>query len=106
MEPTNGDNSNLDEFYLQLKEEIDRIPGGKYDIFKGKLNDQVGRNRNMWYQRIGKLGVRKETSDDYRLLQFCKYNNLDITNTVCGHKMARKLKWYLHAGKKVNLLMM
>jgi hypothetical protein len=37
-------------------------------------------------------------------LQFCKYSNLVITNTVFGHKMAHKLTWYLRDGKASDLI--
>ena len=39
-----------------------------------------------------------------RLLQFCRYNNLVITNAVFGHKMVHKLTWYSRDGKRANLI--
>ena len=68
------------------------------------FNAQVGRNRDRWYPSLGKFGVGKENSNGYRLLQFCRYNNLVITNTVFGHKMAHKLTWYSRDGKTANLI--
>ena len=35
---------------------------------------------------------------------FCRYNNLVITNTVFGHKMAHKLTLYSRDGKTANLI--
>ena len=37
-------------------------------------------------------------------LQFWKYNNLVITNTVFDHKMAHKLTWYSRDGKTANFI--
>jgi hypothetical protein len=37
-------------------------------------------------------------------LQFCRYNNLVINNTVFGHKMANKLTWYSRDGKTPNVI--
>ena len=70
----------------------------------GDFNAQVGRNRDRWYPSLGKFGVGKENSNGYRLLQFCRYNNLVITNTVFGHKMTHKLTWYSRDGKTANLI--
>jgi len=70
----------------------------------GDFNAHVGRNRERWYPSLGKFGVGKENSNGYRCLQFCLYNNLGISNTVFGHKMAHKLTWYLRDGKTANLI--
>ena len=67
------------------------------------FNAQVVINRDRWYSNLGKLGVGKGNSNDYRLLQFCRYTNLVITNTVFGHNIAHKLTWYSHDGKTANL---
>ena len=45
-------------------------------VFLLDFNAQVGRNRDRWYPSLGKFGVGKENSNGYRLLQFCRYNNL------------------------------
>ena len=39
----------------------------------GDFNAQVGRNRDIWYSSLGKFGVGKENSNNYRLLQICRY---------------------------------
>ena len=104
IEPTDGDTSDSDEFYLQLQEQIDRVPGRNMVFLLGDFNAQVGRNRDRWYPSLGNFGVGKENSNGYRLLQFCRYNNLVITNTVFGHKMAHKLTWYSRDGKTANLI--
>ena len=82
VEPTDGETSDSDEFYLQLQEQIDRVPGRNMVFLLRDFNAQVGRNRDRWYPSLGKFGAGEETSNGYRLLQFCRYNNLVITNTV------------------------
>ena len=104
IEPIDGNTSDSDEFYLQLQEQIDRVPGRNMVFLLGDFNAQVGRNRDRWYPSLGNFGVGKENSNGYRLLQFCRYNNLVITITVFGHKMAHKLTWYSRDGKKANLI--
>jgi hypothetical protein len=44
--PTDGDTSDSDEFYLQLQEQIDRVPGRNVMLALGDFNAQVGRNRD------------------------------------------------------------
>ena len=68
------------------------------------FNAQVGRNGNRWYPDLDKLGVGKENSKGYRLLQFCRYNNLVMINTVFCHKMVHKLTRYSRDGKTENLI--
>ncbi|XP_065571512.1 craniofacial development protein 2-like [Artemia franciscana] len=104
VEPTDGDTSDSDEFYLQLQEQIDRVPGRNMVFLLGNFNAQVGRNRDRWYPSLGKFGIGKENSNGYRLLHFCRYKNLVITNTVFDHKIAHKLTWFLTDSKTTNLI--
>ena len=79
-------------FYLQLQEQIDRVPGRNMVFLLGDFN--CYRSIETGIDGIlswGKFGVGKENRNGYRQLQFCRYNNLVITNTVFGHKMAHKL---------------
>ena len=40
----------------------------------------------------------------FSCVKFCRYNNLILTNTVFGHKMAYKLTWYSRDSKTANLI--
>ena len=104
VEPTDGDTSDSDEFYLQLREQTDRVPGRNMVFLLRDFKAQIGRNRDRWYPSLGKFGIEKGNSDGYRLLQFCRYNNVVITNAVFGHKMAHKLTWYSRDCKTANLI--
>ena len=104
VELTDGDTSDLDEFYLQIQEQIDRVPGRNMVFLLGDFNALVGRNRDRWYPRLDKFGVGQENSNGYRLLQFRRYNNLVITNTVFGHETAHELTRYSRDGKTANLI--
>ena len=91
VEPIDGDTSDSYEFYLQLQKQKDRVPPKNMVFLLGDSNAQASRNRNGWYPSLVKFGVGKENSNGYRFLQFCRLNNLVITNTVFGQKMAHKL---------------
>ena len=47
-------------------------------LLVGSFNALVGTNNYRWYPILGKVGVGKENSNGYSLLQFCMYNNLAI----------------------------
>ena len=106
MEPTDGDSSDSDGFYLQLQEQIDMVPGRNMPFLLGDFNVHVGRNRDRWYPSLDKISVEKENRNDYRLLQFHRYKNLAITKAVFSHKMAHKLTWYSRDAKSANLLIL
>jgi hypothetical protein len=46
VEPTGGDTSDSDEFYLQLQERIERVPGKNMMFLPGDFNAQVGRHKD------------------------------------------------------------
>ncbi|XP_065557833.1 craniofacial development protein 2-like [Artemia franciscana] len=103
VELTDGVTSDS-EFYLQLQEQIDRVPG-RYTVFLLEaFNAQVHRNRDICYPTLDKFGVNKENCNVYRFLQFCRHNNLVITSTMFCHKMTHKLTWYSRDGKRANLI--
>ena len=52
---------------------------------------------------LGNFGVGKN-SNGYRLLQFLRCNNLVMTNTAFGHKIANKLTWHSCDGNAANLI--
>ena len=56
------------EFYLQLKEQIDRVPGRNTEILVEDFIAQVGTNKDRWYPSLSKPGLGKEDSHGYRLL--------------------------------------
>ena len=70
VEPIDGDTGNSGEFYLQLEEQIDRVPGRNLVFLLGNFNAQIGRKRDRWYFSLGKFDIGKENSYGYRLLQF------------------------------------
>ncbi|XP_065583719.1 craniofacial development protein 2-like [Artemia franciscana] len=100
VETIDRDTSDSDKFYLQLQEQITMVPGRNMVFLLESFDAQVSRNRDS----LSKFCVGKESSNSYRLLQFCRYTILVITNTVFGHKMAYKLTWNSRDGKTVKLI--
>ena len=60
---TDGDSRDSDEFYLQLQEQIDRVPGRNMAFLLGNFNAQAGTTWNRWYANIDEFNVGKENSN-------------------------------------------
>ena len=67
VEPNDRDTSDSDEFYLQLQEQIGRVPGRNMVCLLGDFNHQVGRKKDRWYPSLGNFDLGKENSNGYRL---------------------------------------
>ena len=72
-------------------------------ILSRGFNAQVFWNRDRLYPCLGKFRVGKENSNGYRLLQFSRYNNLVIANTVIDSKIAHNLTLYSYDGRTSKL---
>ena len=59
VELTDRDSGDADEFYLQLQEQIGRVPFTNRVFLLGNFKAQVGRNRDRWYYSLSKFGVGK-----------------------------------------------
>ena len=70
---------------------MDRVPGRNMVFLLGDFNARIGRNTNRRYPGLDKFDVGKGNGSVYRLLQFYRYNNLVLANTVFGHKLTHKL---------------
>ena len=84
IEQTDGGSIDSNEFHLQQKEQIER---------------------DRWDPSLGKSGIGKENSNDYRLLQFCRsYYPFNTIQKVFGHEIDHRLKCYSNDGKRANLI--
>ena len=91
----------LDEFYLQVQQEIDSVPGQDVVIVAGDFNAKEGKdipNREVG----GKWGLGGMNEAVERLLDFCTENGLVITNTLFQHHDRRKHTLMSPDGKTKN----
>ncbi|XP_061910695.1 craniofacial development protein 2-like [Entelurus aequoreus] len=82
-----------DEFYSQLDALIDRIPKEEHLILLGDFNARVGTDHDSWPSCLGKFGVGKMNENGQRLLEFCSYHDLSITNSFFQTKPQHKVSW-------------
>jgi len=85
----------VEDFYEQLQEVIDQTHKKDILIVQGDWNAQVGKEvRKDWPDTCG--GHSNEDTNDrgLRLLEFAKYNNLLLANTLGPHKASRRWTWH------------
>ncbi|XP_047470538.1 craniofacial development protein 2-like [Penaeus chinensis] len=81
-----------DAFYEDLQKLIESIPKKDQIYLLGDFNARVGPDNQAWPLCLGQFGYGKVNENGQRLLEFCTYNNLCITNTYNG-KDRHKVSW-------------
>ena len=100
------DDSEVDHFYKQLQETIDKTPKKVILIVQGDFkNAKVGKGAQAdWGDFCGPYCNVETNERGLRLLEFATLNSLVLTNTLGSHKSCRR--WTLHSpdGKHHNLI--
>ena len=65
-----------DEFYDKFQDTFNDIPLHDACILLGDLNAQVGKNKGLWMNTIGRHGIGNQNDNSLRFTTFC------TTNTV------------------------
>ena len=92
--PTNQhDDSKKDEFYLQLQDQIDKIPSHDIKIVMGDLNAQIGGDRSGFESVLGPHAYGRRTDNGDRFIQCCSMNDLKIGSSMFQHKDIHKVSW-------------
>lgn len=81
--------ANKEKFWDELTE-ITEDAKGKI-IIAGDFNSRVGKKDHKYYKEIGTHGEDKRNDNGKRMLQFCKMQNMIITNTFFKHKDIHKI---------------
>ena len=86
------DDEEIENFYNDLQNVKNKIPGREVCIIMGDLNAKIGEGADSACG-IGPygLGIRNERGD--MLATFCQANNLTITNTLFNHPPRRRYTW-------------
>ena len=102
--PTSGhDNSEVDHFYQQLQETIDKTPKKDILVVQGDWNAKVGKDAQAdWGEVCGPYCNVETNERGLRLLEFATFNNLVLTNTLGPHKPSRRWTWHSPDGKHHN----
>ena len=72
-----------EQFYLDLQELVCKVPKRDY----GSFNARVGNDVEAWHGTIGKFSPDDRKDNGERLLDFCAFSNLVVTNTMFQHSL-------------------
>ena len=102
--PTSGHvDSEVDHFYQQLQETIDKTPKKDILVVQGDWNAKVGKDAQAdWGEVCGPYCNVETNERGLRLLEFATFNNLVLTNTLGPHKPSRRWTWHSPDGKHHN----
>lgn len=82
-----------DRFYDELEATVKNIPSREPLYLLGDFNARVGADRDSWPSCLGHHGIGKLNENGQRLLEFCTYHHLCITNTYFQAKLIHKVSW-------------
>ena len=88
-------------FYESVQNVIDITPSSDILILMGDLNAKVG-SAQLSNVAMGTYGLGEANEAGRRLVDFCEYNNLVITNTLFNHHYRRRYTWQSNDGTTKN----
>ena len=92
--PTLASDSDFKErFYSQLDDIIKNVKSSDALYLLGDFNARVGAEKCLWPEVLGSHGTGKMNENGQRLLEFCSYHHLCITNTFFENKSIHKGTW-------------
>ena len=94
----------LNKFYGDLQTTYDSVDKSDLLILMGDWNAKIGDDFGKWPTVLGKFGLPGCNENGLRLLEFCRANDLSITNTFFKHKLSRKWTWSNHDGSVKNMI--
>lgn len=97
------DDSEVEDFYDQLQAVLDQTPKKDIIIVQGHWNAKVGEDAYPnWKDTCGPYGNSETNDRGLRLLEFARYNNLLLVNTLGPHKASRRWTWHSPGGEYHN----
>ena len=105
--PTNqADDEEKEQFYSELQEVMETVPRHDVIMLLGDFNAKIGKNHKKWGRTLGPHGIGDENENENgeRLLNFCKENDLCVTNSQFIQKHSRKVTWVSPDGTTKNMI--
>ena len=95
----------IEDFYQELNTLLKQIPKKDIKIVQGDWNAKVGTDAyTEWAGNVGRYGWGETNDRGRRLLEFARYNNLTLANTLYNHKASRRTTWHSPNGMDHNQL--
>ena len=94
--PTNevGNEEESRKFYQALQDFVSKTPKRDMLLVMGDFNSRVGSDADPWQSIIGRFGQKEQNRNGVRLLDFCAFNNLVVTNTLFQHRPCHQQTWF------------
>ncbi|XP_014787911.1 uncharacterized protein LOC106881903 [Octopus bimaculoides] len=93
MLPLSTAEETKDQFYKDFNCVIRNIPTNENIYLLGDFNARMRSDHNSWPICVGHFGIGNMNDNGQRLLEFCTYHNLCITNTFFANKPSHKASW-------------
>lgn len=92
-----------EDFCDKLQAVLDQTPKKYIIIVQGDWNAKVGEDAyTNWKGACGPYGYIETNDRGLRLLEFARYNNLFLENTLGHHKASRRWTWHNPGGEHHN----
>ena len=97
------DDSEVEDFYGQLQEVIEKAPKKDNLIVLGDWSAKEGKNaRTNWQDTCGPFCNAETNERGHRLVEFAMYNELMLAITFGPYKTSRRWTWHSPDGKQHN----
>ncbi|KAL5263387.1 hypothetical protein ACHWQZ_G008677 [Mnemiopsis leidyi] len=92
-----------DDFYQQLTDTFDELPGHDIKILLGDFNARVTSDNSAWPGVLGRHSLHSSSNDNgRRLIDFCAMHGLTIGGTMFQHRDIHKGTWLSPDGRTVT----
>ena len=89
----------VEEFYEQLEQAIQKSPKKDILIVQGDWNAKIGPDSyQQWAGTVGKFSTGETNDRGLRLLEFACSHRLTLANTLFPHKLSRRTTWHAPNG--------
>ena len=94
--PTNeaGNEEETKKFYQALQDCVSETPKRDMLLVMGDFNARVGNDADAWRGTIGRFGPEQQNRNGVKLLDFCAFNSLVVTNTLFQHRFCHQQTWF------------
>ena len=98
-----ADDTVKNDFYQQLSDTFDELPGHDIKLVMGDFNARVTSDHTRWPGVISKHSLHASSNNNgTRLLDFCALNQLTVGGTLFQHKDIHKGTWRSPDGRTVT----
>ena len=96
----------IETFYQDLKAVLKGISKKDVLIIQGDWNAKIGTDAYQdWAGTVGKFGLEETNERGLRLLEFAKYYDMILANTLHHYKYSRRITWHAPNGEDKNQLL-